>query len=59
MRRAVLIQGRPMEDKRKMVDLPPEFSALAALVDAQPAPVREAFRCCLALAMVGASAAKL
>ena len=37
-------------------DLPPE---LAPLVDAQPAPVREAFRYCLALAMVEAGKARL
>jgi hypothetical protein len=37
-----------------MTDLPPEFSALVALVDAQPAPVREAFRYCLALGMAAA-----
>ncbi len=40
-------------------DLPLEFSALASLVDAQPAPVREAFRYCLALAMVEAGKACL
>jgi hypothetical protein len=37
-----------------MTDLPPELSILASLIDAQPAPVREAFRYCLALAMVEA-----
>ena len=42
-----------------MTDLPPELSALASLVDAQPAPVREAFRYCLALAMVEAGKARL
>ncbi len=40
-------------------DLPPELSALASLIDAQPAPVREAFRYCLALAMVEAGKARL
>jgi hypothetical protein len=42
-----------------MTDLPPEFSAFASLIDAQPAPVREAFRYCLALAMVEAGKACL
>ncbi len=42
-----------------MTDLPPELSTLASLIDAQPAPVREAFRYCLALAMVEASKARL
>jgi hypothetical protein len=42
-----------------MTDLPPELSILASLVDAQPAPVREAFRYCLALAMVEAGKARL
>ena len=42
-----------------MTNLPPELSALASLVDAQPAPVREAFRYCLALAMVEAGKACL
>jgi hypothetical protein len=37
-----------------MTGLPPEFSLLASLVDAQPAPVHEAFRYCLAPAMVEA-----
>jgi hypothetical protein len=32
-----------------MSDLPPELAAFASLLDAQPAPVREAFRYCLAL----------
>jgi hypothetical protein len=40
-------------------DLPPELTALASLVDAQPAPVREALRYCLALAMVEAGKACL
>jgi hypothetical protein len=40
-------------------DLPPELSTLSSLVDAQPAPVREAFRCCLALMMVEAGKARL
>ncbi len=42
-----------------MTDLPPELSALASLVDAQPAPVREIFRYCLALLMVEAGKARL
>jgi hypothetical protein len=54
MRRAVLIQEHPIEGKRKMTDLPPELSALVALVDAQPSPVCEAFRYCLALGMAAA-----
>jgi hypothetical protein len=40
-------------------DLAPELSALASLVDAQPAPVRAVFRYCLALAMVEAGKACL
>jgi hypothetical protein len=40
-------------------DLPLELSALSSLIDAQPAPVREAFRYCLALAMVEAGKARL
>jgi hypothetical protein len=47
------------EDERLTTDLPPELSFLASLVDAQPAPVREAFRYCLALAMVEAGKARL
>jgi hypothetical protein len=42
-----------------MTDLPPELSALSSLIDAQPAPVREAFRYCLALVMVEAGKAYL
>jgi hypothetical protein len=42
-----------------MTDLPPELSALASLVDAQPAPVREVFRYCLALLMIEAGKARL
>jgi hypothetical protein len=42
-----------------MTDLLPELSALASLVDAQPAPVREAFRYCLAMAMVEVGKARL
>jgi hypothetical protein len=42
-----------------MTDLPPELAAFASLLDAQPAPVREAFRYCLALAMVEAGKACL
>jgi hypothetical protein len=45
--------------KTPSMDLPPELSLLASLVDAQPAPVREAFRYCLALAMVEAGKARL
>ena len=48
-----------MEGKRKMTDLPLELTAFAFLLDAQPAPVREAFRYCLALAMVEAGKARL
>ena len=42
-----------------MTDLPPELSALSSLIDAQSAPAREAFRYCLALAMVEAGKARL
>ena len=40
-------------------DLPPELYAFVSLLNAQPAPVREAFRYCLALAMVEAGKARL
>jgi hypothetical protein len=40
-------------------DLPPELAAFASLLDAQPAPVRDAFCYCLALAMVEAGKARL
>jgi hypothetical protein len=39
--------------------LPPELAAFASLLDAQPAPARDAFRYCLALAMVEAGKARL
>ena len=42
-----------------MIDLPPELAAFASLLDARPAPVREAFRYCLALAMGEAGKARL
>ena len=42
-----------------MTDLPPELAAFASLLDAQPAPVREMFYYCLALAMVEAGKARL
>ena len=42
-----------------MIDLPPELAAFASLLDAQPAPVREIFHYCLALAMVEAGKARL
>ena len=42
-----------------MGDLPPELQAFAALLDAQPSPVREAFQYCLCLAMVEAGKMKL
>jgi hypothetical protein len=47
------------EDEQLTTDLPPELAAFASLLDAQPAPVREAFRYCLALAMVEAGKARL
>jgi hypothetical protein len=34
-----------------MTTLPPELAALAAIVDAQPEPVRAAFQYCLALVL--------
>ena len=42
-----------------MPNLPPDFSAIACLLDAQPAPVREMFHYCLAMAMVEAGKARL
>ncbi len=42
-----------------MTDLPPSLAALASLLDAQPAPVREMFHYCLALTMVEAGKACL
>jgi hypothetical protein len=40
-------------------NLPPELSTFAALLDAQPEPVRAAFNYCLALMMVEAGKAHL
>ncbi len=40
-------------------DLPPDLSAFAQLLDAQPEPVRSAFHYCLALLMVEAGKARL
>ena len=37
-----------------MTTLPPEFAMFASLLDAQPAPVRDAFNYCLCLLMVEA-----
>jgi hypothetical protein len=34
-------------------DLPPELAAFADLLDAQPAPVRDAFNFCLCVLMAG------
>jgi hypothetical protein len=42
-----------------MSNLPPDFSAIASLLDAQPEPVRAMFHYCLALAMVEAGKARL
>jgi hypothetical protein len=42
-----------------MTDLPPSLSTFAALLDAQPEPVRQAFNYCLALMMVEAGKAHL
>ena len=42
-----------------MSNSPPDFSAVASLLDAQPAPVRDIFSYCLALAMVEAGRARL
>jgi hypothetical protein len=41
-----------------MTELSPKLAAFVSLLDAQPAPVREAFRYCLALAMVEAGKAR-
>lgn len=35
-----------------MIDLPPELAIFSAFIDAQSAPVREAFQYCLCLMMV-------
>ncbi len=40
-------------------NLPPELTAFAALLDAQPGPVQVAFQYCLALLMVRAGKARL
>ena len=42
-----------------MPNLPPDFSAISSLLDAQPEPVRAMFHYCLALAMVEAGKARL
>ena len=42
-----------------MPNLPPDFSAIASLLDAQPEPVRAMFHYCLALTMVEAGKARL
>ena len=42
-----------------MPNLPPDFSAIASLLDAQPEPVRAMYHYCLALAMVEAGKARL
>jgi hypothetical protein len=42
-----------------MTDLPPDLTAFAQLLDAQPEPVRAAFHYCLALMMVEAGKARL
>ena len=42
-----------------MPNLPPDFSAISSLLDAQPEPVRAMFSYCLALAMVEAGKARL
>ncbi len=42
-----------------MSDLPPELAAFVSMLDAQPAPVREMFYYCLALAMAVAGKARL
>jgi hypothetical protein len=42
-----------------MTQLPPELDAFASILDAQPAPVREAFQYCLCLLMVEAGKMRL
>jgi len=42
-----------------MPTLPPELAAFSYLLDAQPAPVRDAFHYCLCLLMVEASEMRL
>jgi len=43
----------------RMTTLPPELAAFSYLLDAQPAPVRDAFHYCLCLLMVEASKMRL
>ena len=42
-----------------MTNLPPDLTAFAQLLDAQPEPARQAFHYCLALLMVEAGVARL
>ena len=42
-----------------MTTLPPELAAFSYLLDAQPAPVRDAFHYCLCLLMVEAGKMRL
>ena len=42
-----------------MIDLPPELTQLAALIDAQPAHVQTTLRYCLCLAMAESGKAEL
>ena len=42
-----------------MSDFPPELAAFVSMLDAQPAPVREMFYYCVALAMAVAGKARL
>jgi hypothetical protein len=42
-----------------MTTLPPQLDAFASILDAQPAPVREAFQYCLCLLMVEAGKMRL
>jgi hypothetical protein len=42
-----------------MAELPPELEGFAALLDAQPGPVREIFQYCLCLMMVEAGKMQL
>jgi hypothetical protein len=42
-----------------MTDLPPELELFSSLADAQPAPVRAALHCCLALVMVESGNARV
>ncbi len=51
--------GQRPDMPQHITDLPPGLAAFASLLDAQPAPARDAFNYCLALMMVEAGKARL